>query len=145
VQARYTDSPLLPVRLPRDPGKIMLRAMKFEESDGKKTRWAGYFFIANGATVSRAEEVRLMAFDLRATYAYYLKVEFQSDSVNSAEELAVESGKFLDEFFPEIMRCVPDWVKVDTGEYPADNPLGKGSSAELEKGIYKGMVKGKNE
>lgn len=133
-QVKYTDSPLLPVRLPRDPGNIKLRAMKFEEADGKKPRWAGYFFIANGGTVSRAEDVRLMAFDLSATYSYYLKVEFQSDSVSSAEELAAKAGKFLDEFFPEVMRCVPDWVKVDTGEYPPDNPLGKGSPEALEKG-----------
>lgn len=133
-QARYTDSPLTPVRLPKDPGKIMLRAMKFEEADGKRPRWAGYFFIANGSTVSSAEDVRLLAFDLRATYSYYLKVEFQSDSVSSAEELAVKAAKFLDEFFPEVMRCVPDWVKVDSGEYPPDNPLGKGSAVAIEKG-----------
>jgi hypothetical protein len=114
----YTDLQSVPFRLPRDPAAIKLRAMKFATPDGQNQRWAGYFFIANGGAVSRAEEVRLLAFDLRSTYAYYLKVEFQSEQVTSAEELATMAGKFLDENFAEIMRCLPDWVEVEEGTYP---------------------------
>jgi hypothetical protein len=97
--------------------------MEFEDPQGRK-RFAGYFFIANGGTVSRAEEVRLLAFDLRSSYAYYLKVEFQSEQVESGEELAALAGRFLDENFAEIMRCTPDWVEVEQGEYPPHTPAG---------------------
>jgi hypothetical protein len=114
----YTDLQSVPFRLPRNPGDIKLRAMKFADPSGENERWAGYFFIANGGAVSQAEEVRLLAFDLRSTYAYYLKVEFQSEQVKSAEELAALAGKFLDENFAEIMRCLPDWVEVEEGRYP---------------------------
>ncbi len=130
----YTDLPGTPFRLPRDPEKIRLRTMEFEDPQGRK-RFAGYFFIANGGTVSRAEEVRLLAFDLRSSYAYYLKVEFQSEQVESGEELAALAGRFLDENFAEIMRCTPDWVEVELGEYPPDNPArGRGGPMKDERG-----------
>lgn len=113
------------VILPRDPGKMQLRITEFSNKNGKKL-FAGYFFIANGGHVSSAEEVRLLAFDLKSDYAYYLKVQFTSSTVNSAEELAQEASSLLGELLPEIMRCVPDWVEVESGRYPANNP-GPGS------------------
>ncbi len=122
VVQSFSDIPGTPFRLPRDPANIKLRTMEFGDNSGNR-RFAGYFFIANGGTVSRAEEVRLLAFDLKSSYSYYLKVEFQSDSVQSGEELAAMAGKFLDENFAEIMRCTPDWVEVEMGEYPPDNPM----------------------
>ncbi|MCX5688945.1 MAG: hypothetical protein NTV94_04010 [Planctomycetota bacterium] len=126
VVQSFSDIPGTPFRLPRDPANIRLRTMEFADNSGNK-RFAGYFFIANGGTVSRAEEVRLLAFDLKSSYSFYLKVEFQSDSVESGEELAAMAGKFLDENFAEIMRCTPDWVEVETGEYPPDNPMKGGA------------------
>ena len=30
---------------------------------------------------------------------------------------------------PEIMRGVPDWIEVERGEYPEDNPRGPAASA----------------
>jgi len=38
------------------------------------------------------------------------------------------SSSLIGELLPEISRCVPDWVKVKRGEYPADNPR-RGSGA----------------
>lgn len=108
------------VVLPREPGKIQLRITEFANKTGKKI-FAGYFFVANGGHVSSAEEVRLLAFDLRSDYAYYLKVQFTSSTVSSAEELAAEASSLLGELLPEIMRCVPDWVEVEAGRYPANN------------------------
>lgn len=118
----YSDIPYTRISLPRDPENIKLRVTHFEDESGRPI-YAGYFFIANGGVVARAEEVRLLAFDLRSTYSYYLKVEFQSPMVASAEELAELAAKWLDENFAEVMRCVPDWVRVEQGEYPPDNPL----------------------
>jgi hypothetical protein len=41
--------------------------------------------------------------------------------VSTAEELAAEASSLLGELLPEIMRCVPDWVEVEAGRYPANN------------------------
>lgn len=103
-------------RLPRDPEKIRMRTMSFL-SQGETT-YAGYFFIANGGTTPSAEDVRLLAFDLTAKHAYYMKVQFTSRTVGSAEELAAMAASLLDEMFGEVMLCVPDWVKVHSGEWP---------------------------
>ncbi|MBY0112644.1 MAG: exosortase [Phycisphaerales bacterium] len=116
------------VILPREPGKMQLRITEFANKSGKKL-FAGYFFIANGGHVSSAEEVRLLAFDLKSDYAYYLKVQFTSSTVNSAEELAQEASSLLGELLPEIMRCVPDWVEVEAGRYPANNAIGGGGES----------------
>jgi len=117
----WSDAPGASVRLPRDPEQIGLRTMQFLTKEGRPF-YAGYFFIANGGTVSRAEEVRLLAFDRTSRYAFYCKVQVTSGSVSSGEELAREAASLFDELLPEIMRCVPDWVDVDRGDYPPDNP-----------------------
>jgi len=109
------------VTLPRDPGAMKLRVTEFaaaSNTNGPKL-FAGYLFIANGGHVSSAEEVRLLAFDLKSDYAYYLKVQFTSRSVRSPEELADQASSLMGELLPEIMRCVPDWVEVEAGNYPA--------------------------
>jgi hypothetical protein len=104
------------VRLPRDPQQIRLHTMKFLERG--KDLYAGYFFVANGGCVARAEDVRLLAFDLRSTYAYYLKVQVTSNDVTSQEELAKAAASLLDELFGDLMLCAPDWVEVEAGRYP---------------------------
>ncbi len=118
----YSDQPGTFVTLPRNPQDIRLRTMKFVDSGGKAL-YSGYFFVANGGTVSRAEGVRLLAFDLSSYYAYYLKVQVTSTTVESGDELAAAASSLLDELLPELMRCVPDWVRVEQGLYPADNPI----------------------
>jgi len=110
------------VRLPRDPGSIRIHVTEFE---GRNARvMSGYFFIANGGTVPRANDVRLLAFNLTDTYSYYMKVQFSSVTARSGEELAAEAGALLDELLPELMRCVPDWVEVTAGRYPPVSPGG---------------------
>lgn len=106
-----------PVKLPRDPDKIEMKITKF--SGPKIPRiYSGYFFVANGGTVATGDGVRLLAFDLKSKYAYYMKVQFTSATVQSSEELARYAGLFLDENFADIMLCVPDWVEVEAGRYP---------------------------
>lgn len=111
------------VRMPFDPANIKLRVTEFQNARGQRMM-SGYFFIANGGTVASAEGVRLLAFNLTDSYAYYLKVQFDSGTAKTAEELAADAGALLDDLLPELMRCVPDWVQVERGEYPADNPAG---------------------
>jgi len=67
-----------------------------------------------------------MAFDKSAKYAYYMKVQVSSVDVTSEEELASGSAELLNELLPELMRCVPDWLKVERGEYPKAPEAGSG-------------------
>lgn len=105
-------------RLPAGVGPdnpIPFRVSQFIRPSGGSL-YAGYFFIANGRAVGRAEGVRLMSFDLKSEYAYYAKVQTTSiTGVGSAEEHADYSGELIGELLPEIMLCVPDWVDVQTG------------------------------
>lgn len=109
------------VRLPLGIEDVSLRTTEFSSPDGGRRLQAGYFFIANGGIAARAEDVRTLAFDLRADYAYYLKVQF-SGSFQSPEELASAASELLVDLLPDLMLCVPDWYDVLEGDYPADNP-----------------------
>lgn len=118
---KYSDKPGSMVRLPANPRDIQMRVGTYQTPSGRPIS-AGYFFVANGGTTANAEGVRLLAFDLRADYAYYLKIQFNMMGAESSEELLQYAGSILDDLFGEIMRCVPDWVEVEKGTYPPDNP-----------------------
>ncbi|MBX3386844.1 MAG: exosortase-associated EpsI family protein [Phycisphaeraceae bacterium] len=108
------------VRLPEGMDRIDLRVTPFATADGRGKLYAGYFFIANGGIATTAEQVRLLAFDLRSKYAYYLKVQVASPMVSSPEELGQLAEELLSELLPEIMLCVPDWIDVRMGLYPPE-------------------------
>ncbi|MBL0871109.1 MAG: exosortase/archaeosortase family protein [Phycisphaerales bacterium] len=110
------------VVLPRKPQELAMRVTEFTGPGQTKKLFSGYFFIANGGHVPTAEDVRLLAFELKDDYAFYLKVQISSQDVASNEELSQLAGSLLDEMLPEIMRRVPDWIEVTAGRYPADNP-----------------------
>ncbi|MEM1165857.1 MAG: exosortase-associated EpsI family protein [Planctomycetota bacterium] len=107
------------VNLPVGVDSLKMTATPFTSANGS-TIWAGYFFIANGGTVSSADQVRLLAFQLEDDYAYYAKVQFLSSGVSSADELATLAADALDEMFADIMRCLPDWTEVEAGVYPPE-------------------------
>jgi hypothetical protein len=113
------------VRLPKDIEKLALRTTEFSAPGGKGRLFAGYFFVANGGIATSAEDVRLLAFDLRADYAYYLKVQVASPMPATADEYGELAQDLLNDLFPDIMLCVPDWIDVQTGDYPANNPRRK--------------------
>lgn len=127
--SRYSQAPGMRVNLPRHAEQIGLRTTAFAEPASGQRMYAGYFFIANGGVATSAEDVRLLAFDLKHEYAYYLKVQVSSATVGSAAELAEQASDLLSELLPEIMRCVPDWVEVQMGRYPAAEPSGDPASA----------------
>lgn len=110
------------VRMPRGIENIRLNVTPFDDTSGRFRMYAGYFFLANGGVVATADDVRLMAFKLRDDYAYFAKIQFSSINVGSAEELASVVADLLSHLMPEIMRRVPDWIDVETGRYPPDNP-----------------------
>ncbi len=110
------------VRLPARYRDLKMRVTEFEFPGENIKMFSGYFFVANGGVCSNAEDVRLLAFDLRSDYAYYMKVQVSSTSATSAEELGSMASDLLTELFPEMMLCVPDWVEVQAGRYPPGNP-----------------------
>lgn len=115
------------IRLPRGVENLRMNITEFS-AGGDQSIFAGYFFITNGQVVPLAEQVRTAGFNLQTEYAYYMKVQFLSQHVGSAEELASAAASMLDEMLPEIMRRTPDWIEVEAGRYPAENGAGEGSS-----------------
>lgn len=109
------------IRLPRDAKDMSMSISRYRAPRGV-TITAGYFFIANGGVVPRAEQVRLLAFNLEDDYAYYMKVQTSSFRVTDRQGLAELTAGLMNELLPHLMRCVPDWVDVEAGVYPEDNP-----------------------
>ncbi len=112
-----------PVRLPEGVDTLRMNVTKFRDGGSERTMLAGYFFVANGGVVSKADDVRLLAFGLTEHYAYYAKIQVSTSGVETAEELGELTGDFLDSMFPEIMRRVPDWVEVRAGRYPEGSEI----------------------
>lgn len=124
------------VRLPREPERLRLRVTEYPLGE-RENLYAGYFFVANGGHTETANGVRLLAFKLQDDYAYYLKVQFTSSTVGSAEELADVASSLLDELLGDLMLCVPDWIDVQTGAYPPDNPRGAGPGGSGSRGAQR--------
>lgn len=116
------------IRLPDGIEGASLRTTEFATPGSGRKLMAGYFFIANGGIAGRAEDVRALAFDLRADYAYYLKVQV-SGSFETAEDLAAASAALIEDLLPDLMLCVPDWYDVQAGTYPAGNPRNPASQS----------------
>ena len=76
---------------------------------------AGYLFLANGRSTPSPDGVRLLAFKLSERRAYYCKVQFTMGGSADFDDTAwlSEIGDFMDEFLPELMRCLPDWSVVE--------------------------------
>jgi exosortase len=131
--SKFGDSlPSRKVRLPRGIENLKARFTSFQPPRGGMVHVA-YFFMANGGLTPSANDVRVLAFDLRANYAYYLKVQVSSAMVGSKAALSEEAASLLSELMPEIARTAPDWIDVQKGEYPADNPARKGATAKASR------------
>lgn len=117
-----SSQPGLRVRLPRDADQIAFRFNPYTHPKESRKLYAGYFFIANGGHCHRAEDVRLLAFRLTDSYAYYLKVQVSTHTADNEDEFVQAASSLVGELLPDIMRCVPDWVDVLRGDYPPDNP-----------------------
>ena len=77
-----------------------------------------YFFVANGDFVASSHGVRF-SFDFADKYSYYCKVELQFRGVADPEEVERLAERFLADAMPQVMACLPDWVEVEAGRYPA--------------------------
>lgn len=105
-----------PMTLTMPIGDYRLRTTEFEDDRNPRYRiFAGYFFVANGRITPTPDRVRLLAFDLSERYAYYCKVQLQVFAPTGYEtaQFISLSAEFLDDFLPELMRCLPDWWEVE--------------------------------
>ena len=117
-----------PVRVHMPIGDFQLRTTEFGSKENQGMRvYAGYFFIANGETMPHPLDVRKFAFDLTSRYAYYAKVQFLlagSSDIDQDDFIEIVSG-VLPDLLPELMRCLPDWVIVESS---ADDKVGSSSA-----------------
>lgn len=121
------------VNLPVGVERLQMHVTPFVDSAGRRL-WAGYFFVANGGTVSSADQVRTLAYQLTDDYAFYAKVQIMSEDVASAEELGELLADALDEMFADIMFRVPDWVEVKSGRYPVEAAASDGPDGSVDEG-----------
>jgi hypothetical protein len=105
------------VRMPN--GTFELRTTEFEHKDRPEVRIiAGYFFIANNHVTPTPEGVKRLAFVKTEEYAYYCKVQFSAGGGRDLDidRFVDQSSDLLEALLPELMRCLPDWSKVEAGE-----------------------------
>jgi hypothetical protein len=137
VNPKLTDLPGAIVYLPygliapstRDNmknGVVQMRIADFVDPKSQSVSVIGHFFIANNRLTPSANEVRQLAFRLEDDCAYYVKVQVSISSAASrdgrpqrpvsAEDLARVASGFVSEVLPEVMLCLPDWVRLE-GEH----------------------------
>lgn len=84
-----------------------------------------YFFVANGKFLPSPHAVRKNGFDLRDKYSYYCKVQV-TVGVQDKDQAMERVSSLLTELMPEIMSCLPDWVDVTEGRWPAEESAAAG-------------------
>ena len=116
------------VRLPEDAFSV--RQLAFDDPRNDRPQMnVLYFFVANGNYMASAEDVRIEGFNIRDEYSFYCKVEVQPVGVEDPELARERTRDMLSAVLPEIMTCLPDWVEVRAGEYPApQTPAAAGST-----------------
>ncbi len=111
-----------PVRVPSETIDATIFSFAQPDSPSRVSNVL-YFFVANGKVFSTPEWVRAKAFDLRDRYSYYCKVEVGMFGVGDTAMAAERAEAFLSVMLPEIMACLPDWVDVIAGRWPASQPV----------------------
>jgi hypothetical protein len=118
-----------PNRLGKTPGesqKIDVRYLNFQDQTNaaRQTKRVAYFFFVNGRYESDSLRVRQALENLRATHAFYSKVELMAIIPDEARCAAVMSS-FLRSALPEVEKCLPDWNSIENGgSHPAGQPAG---------------------
>jgi hypothetical protein len=115
----------VPIHLPVGDaeGVVRMTVTEFENlrGDPASRQVGGYFFIANGRIAPSARDVRFMAFDPSEKYAYYCKVQLSysgrirtGESDDAVVQRFIEAAEdLLPRLIPEVMKCLPDWPKVE--------------------------------
>ncbi len=110
------SNPFIDVRVPT----LDIPATRFTylpyKSNQQQT--AIYFFVANGKFIATPNQVRFTGFDPRDEYAYYCKVEVSLLNITDPQEATQRTEALLNQFLPEIMAVLPDWIDVREGRWP---------------------------
>lgn len=125
------------VTLPTD--RVPVTFVTFQHENRELDAYhVGYFFAANGGFEASPDGVRLLAFNLFDTHAYWAKVEVMAYQVVTTkmgerglvparvgvEETSRIVGEFLSYALPEVMWCLPDWDAVRAGKIDSANGSG---------------------
>lgn len=150
VAGEFTERPGEYVMLPfgliapsdrddRKNGTVDMRIADFVDPDSKGVSIIGHFFIANHRLTPSANEVRTLAFQLTDDYAYYVKVQVATTAgrvgdgrarrVQNGEDLAKVASGFVSEVLPEVLLCLPDWVRLEADRIEAKEKAAKGTAA----------------
>lgn len=115
-------------------GVVEMRFADFMDPKTGAATVIGHFFIANHRLTPSANDVRQLAFRLEDDYAYYAKVQISTSMrpggrVSSAEDFAKVASGFVSEVLPEVLMCLPDWVRLEA-ERRAKAEAGEGETAK---------------
>jgi len=97
---------------------VPVRYINFEDQTGfgKQPRSVAYFFNVNGRYTDDSYTVRWALQNLLERYGYYAKVECMTAMADRDKSRQVMTG-FLTLAMPEIQKMLPDWQKVQKGEW----------------------------
>jgi hypothetical protein len=97
---------------------IKVRYINFEDQTGfgKQPRSVVYFFNVNGEYTDSSYDVRYALQNLLQRYGYYAKVECMTAMADRDKSRQVMTD-FLTLAMPEVQKLLPDWEKVQRGEW----------------------------
>lgn len=97
---------------------VPVRYINFEDQTGfgKQPRSVVYFFNVNGGYTDSSYDVRYALQNLLQRYGYYAKVECMTAMADRDQSRRVMTD-FLTLAMPEIQKLLPDWQKVQRGEW----------------------------
>ena len=103
---------------PIQKSPIPVRYINFEDQTGfgKQPRSVVYFFNVNGEYTDSSYEVRAALQNLLQRYGYYAKVECMT-AMSDRDKSRQVMTEFLTLAMPEIQKLLPDWEKVQRGEW----------------------------
>lgn len=93
----------------------------FGDPNGGQAHNVLYFFAANGKFLPTPDHVRFSGFEPTDKYSYYCKIEVQLMGMADSDAAAGRASAVLSDLLPEIMACLPDWVDVKAGRWPAES------------------------
>lgn len=97
---------------------VPVRYINFEDQTGfgKQPRSVVYFFNVNGYYTDSSYDVRGSLQNLLQRYGYYAKVECMTAMADRDQSRKVMTD-FLSLAMPEVQKLLPDWEKVQRGEW----------------------------
>ncbi len=120
LEVYETTSALEPV-VRTDTLKFTARAFTYAPPNNPdRAETVIYFFRANGEYYASPNQVRMLGFDLRDEYSFYIKVQAEALGVSEPKLAVDRTSDMLQFVMPQILAALPDWTEVQAGRYPVD-------------------------